>query len=622
MLQALLLCSCWIAPAAVQGACILRTGFDASHRGVVAQPQFWQPTFSTYLKHALGQELNCTFETVVIPTIDGLFDAAQAGSIDFVMTDVAIRECLESEFGVSAMATLVNLANGSETTFYGGSILVRANRTDINSLADVVGKKLVAGASPALAAGCQMQWGEMQASGVNIFTDAIQVNFALESQAAVNDVLSGAADVAFARSDLLWRMAAQGMVDPQDFKVLAARSYPNYPYPISTPLYPEWAVGALPHVPPDIRSQVAIALMRMSAGDPAARQAGYSRWTSPYAYAQVNRLQARLQYVSSEGRCLRSTDFFGAITCPPKHVKRPEADVMTAEGCVSHGQSCPEGYNCICNPCVALPPPPNPYIWGMRPYILGVVVGMVVLLLLLLAFIWLRKHTAIVPHIPFEELNLSPNSPELERGDLGPVLKGLYRGTAVARQPSVRQSLFCMACGVACALVPETVGDVVTKGGRRVWHGTAGLVKHIVKPRRRLLQNALLDAQAAVHLRHPNIVAAMGISTEPRTGDLLLVESAPEKGTLYNFLQNDTVGLELDMMLSILRNVVAGMCCLHSSNPPILNPDLSSESVLLDSMYQAQLANWPLHRRPSPSTQDASHVLWTAPELLQGSKPN
>ncbi|KAK9812986.1 hypothetical protein WJX72_006830 [[Myrmecia] bisecta] len=694
-----------------QAPCTLRTGLDAGH--TVGTASQWEATFSTYLNQTLGMSLNCTFQTVEYPTIDDLYNAVAAKDIDFVLTDVAIRECLEVEYEVSPIATLVNLVNGQETTYYGGSMTVLRSRTDLNSVHDVVGKRVVAGQSHALAGAAQMQWGELHDNGVSLFTDTKQVNFAPDSTQAILTVLRGDADVAFTRSDLIWKMAANGQVDANAFKILSPRTFANYPYPTSTPLYPEWAVGALPHVTVPIRNAIFQALAALNASNRAAQTVGYSTWTAPFSYLKLHSLQERIHYVNMTiGRCLRSQDFFGAIMCPAGQQKLAEDQVVTAAGCASQGSTCPEGYNCVCHPCIPLAPHRKPTtVLGMRLWIFCLIVGTVALVLGLSLCLCLRKHSMVVSVIPFDELNLHEESQELGNDEFGPVLKGSYRGTPVAvrrivphgslkhlrhkhdcgtsvfgcekyrlwceahHQKERRNSAFVVGvtgpmlastassdafkritqsfdlqpepeqrvlyasmrrtsslappkraaklqnsmCYFALCMCSMVLKDIVVSAASSVYYWSASGIKVIFSGRRRQRRIALASVQAAVQLRHPNIAAVMGVSTEPESGDLLLVESCVEGGSLFDFLHNTTVEVEADMAVSILQEVAAGMHFFHSMNPPMLNTELDTSTVMLDDLtHRVQLPNWPMHRPHASSSSMVTGAVATAPEVLRG----
>ena len=50
--------------------------------------------------------------------------------------------------------------------------------------------------------------------------------------------------------------------------------------------------------------------------------------------------------------------------------------------------------------------------------------------------------------------------------------------------------------------------------------------------------------------------------------------------------------LDNEMILSMLRDVVAGLAFLHAAVPPILHQDLRSSKILLDSSCRAHLSDY------------------------------
>ena len=69
----------------------------------------------------------------------------------------------------------------------------------------------------------------------------------------------------------------------------------GFPYALSTPLYPDWAFAVLRHTPDELAQRVAITLLQMKPGDPAARAGGYVEWTVPLDYHRVQQLMMELR---------------------------------------------------------------------------------------------------------------------------------------------------------------------------------------------------------------------------------------------------------------------------------------------------------------------------------------
>ena len=56
--------------------------------------------------------------------------------------------------------------------------------------------------------------------------------------------------------------------------------------------------------------------------------------------------------------------------------------------------------------------------------------------------------------------------------------------------------------------------------------------------------------------------------------DSMLVMEYMKLGSLYDVLHNDTIELEAEMVVPIVRDITSGMRYLHASSPVILHGDL------------------------------------------------
>ena len=94
----------------------------------------------------------------------------EQGAIDFVYTNPSIFSCLESEFQLTSLATLRNLALNIEVDQFGGIIFSKAGErhtrefearkpqlpfagSGINTLGDIVGRRVALSSLAALGAG-------------------------------------------------------------------------------------------------------------------------------------------------------------------------------------------------------------------------------------------------------------------------------------------------------------------------------------------------------------------------------------------------------------------------------------------------------------------------------------
>ena len=108
-------------------------------------------------------------------------------------------------------------------------------------------------------------------------------------------ILLGQADAGTVRTNILERMAAQGLIELNQFKVINPRPTDRFPLVHSTALYPEWPFSKVSHTPNELAQKVAVALLNMPPEHPAAQHGSYAGWTVPLDYQPVHELFRRLK---------------------------------------------------------------------------------------------------------------------------------------------------------------------------------------------------------------------------------------------------------------------------------------------------------------------------------------
>ena len=66
---------------------------------------------------------------------------------------------------------------------------------------------------------------------------------------------------------------------------------------------------------------------------------------------------------------------------------------------------------------------------------------------------------------------------------------------------------------------------------------------------------------------------------------------ATDRGVLKGVLQNETVELETEMVVAIMKDVASALKYLHQLDPPSLAKDMTSSGVALNADYGAQLVH-------------------------------
>ena len=88
-----------------------------------------------------------------------------------------------------------------------------------------------------------------------------------------------------------------------------------------------------------------------------------------------------------------------------------------------------------------------------------------------------------------------------------------------------------------------------------------------------------------------------------------------EHGSLYDILHNETMPIDADLLLPILRDIAQGMRFLHSANPQVLHGDLKAANILVDSKFRAKVADFGLSQKKNLG--GTGTPFWMAPELLR-----
>ena len=246
----------------------------------------WQPLAEYLSKNIPGH----TFQIVPL-NFEEIYQAVEANNIDFIIANSGMYVDFEADYGANRIATLKNLRLGNPYTLFGGVILTKADRKEIQTLKDLKGKTFMAVNKTSLG-GWQMAWGVLEDEGIDPTRHFKKLSFGNTHDAVVEAVFKGEVDAGTVRTDTLERMAAEGKIQLQDFKIINQQQDASgkFPFVHSTPLYPEWPFAVTKDVPVEIAEQVARALLNMPEDSPAAKASKSEGWTIPLNYRPVHEL--------------------------------------------------------------------------------------------------------------------------------------------------------------------------------------------------------------------------------------------------------------------------------------------------------------------------------------------
>ena len=259
----------------------------AIHGVDIAQHE-WQPTIN-YLQQTLPQY---TFKLVPVAPIDlqNIKELISQNEIDFVITQPAIYVDLEINFGISRILTMVKDGGLSE---FGSTIITRAD-SNIRSINDLKGK-IIAGVAELGFGGWLIGYKELLDNDFYPFADADKVVFLGTQPKEIDALIKGKIDAAIIRTGVLEKLSEEGKINISDFHIIAPKTYPDFPFKVSTRLYPEWAFAKTQKASNALSKSVALALLSLKDTSEVTQKAHFQEWTFPYDYQPVHELLKTLK---------------------------------------------------------------------------------------------------------------------------------------------------------------------------------------------------------------------------------------------------------------------------------------------------------------------------------------
>ncbi|MDD4977789.1 MAG: EAL domain-containing protein [Gallionella sp.] len=260
-----------------------------SFRSLEQTQQRWQPTIDYLNAHVNGVHF------VMTPLYYTELDLAiNRHDFDLVFTNPEHYVTIREDHGLSAIATLMPLANGHPVNVFGAVIFTRADRSDINSLQDVRGKVIASPAEQSLGGYLMQRW-TLYKEGIGLKEMGPLHFTGMPHDNVVNEVMAGKAEVGFVRTGVLESMLKEGSLKEGQYKVLNLQAAEKYPQKLSTDLYPEWPVAAMPNVPDVLVKQVTLALLKIQPDDAAAKLGNYYGFSPTGNYSAIEAMMKRLK---------------------------------------------------------------------------------------------------------------------------------------------------------------------------------------------------------------------------------------------------------------------------------------------------------------------------------------
>ena len=262
-----------------------------AERGIEATLKRWTP-----LTKYLNTKLEHHYFTVLPLDFNQLsenIENIENNKIHFFITNPLNYVQLEHLYGASRIATLLNSNSATQDKFskYGGVIFTNYDKQNINSIEDIKGKSFAAVDKQSFG-GWIMAYEELITHGVT--QDDIKISYLKTHDAVVNAVIKGQVESGTVRTDTLERMVKEGTINLSDIKVLNAKNHKDFPYLVSTQLYPEWPFSKLMDTSNKLANEVLSALLNIQPFHKEFEKTITDDWTVPLDYNAVHALLKKL----------------------------------------------------------------------------------------------------------------------------------------------------------------------------------------------------------------------------------------------------------------------------------------------------------------------------------------
>lgn len=263
-----------------------------AHRGIDIAISQWKLT-TDWLTANISEH---TFVLNPVISLDDISRGVLLGEFDFVLTNPSSYVEIAELYGAKSLVTLNNKRANSAQVRFGSVIFTHVKNTGLIDIQSLKNKSLMVVSKPAFG-GWRVAWLEMLEQNFNPIKGLGRLVYANSKtqQQVVFAVLNGEVDAGVVRTDLLERMESDGDIDLRYLRVINNKNEKDFPFFLSTKLYPEWSFSVMKNVPVDVAKEVKKILLNIPANSNAARQGNYMGWVPSLDYSRVVSLMKKLK---------------------------------------------------------------------------------------------------------------------------------------------------------------------------------------------------------------------------------------------------------------------------------------------------------------------------------------
>lgn len=255
----------------------------------IASPQYILP-FAQYLRSEFPVY---QFQFLCLSD-DDLIRSLSWGELDFAICNPYIAIIAEHINAYSIITTIVRKGPEKVIEYQAGAIFCKSDRDDINTLRDVIGKKVcIPGRN--FFAGWILPYYEFQKNGIDPDRDFHSIVIAGNHEDVFQTVLTGNADVGCISAFYLSKFTQDGKMREGSVKIINNKETNVIPYPHSTDVFPEACCIAHSTVPEEVKKNMILALLKISPDSIEAQCLDSAGWMPHVSYTAVEELIRKLR---------------------------------------------------------------------------------------------------------------------------------------------------------------------------------------------------------------------------------------------------------------------------------------------------------------------------------------
>jgi PAS domain S-box-containing protein len=260
-----------------------------STEGATRALENWKPLIAELNDAAEQQDMPYRF-TMQPQSTDELRTNFASGDIDILFSDPSTFIWAQVNNSARPLLSSASMWEGEAVERGGAVFFTRTDQTDIRKLSDLRGRKLMAVDAVGFQ-GWQLAYNEFKIRSIDPDEFLSSLLFSNGNQReVVYAVQTGLVDVGLVGTGVLERLAKDGIIERENYAVVSEKTYPRFPFAVSTGLYPNWVLSSRAGVPEPALATIIETLLKTQPDSEAAKAAGDVVWQAPQNYEPVRNL--------------------------------------------------------------------------------------------------------------------------------------------------------------------------------------------------------------------------------------------------------------------------------------------------------------------------------------------